>query len=440
MLGSSRLTAAVSTLREGRGFIRAAEHETLGVDEILDRIAAGTMVAIGNRATDDRDDMTSCLIGSGARKKICALVGLGPKETDPDVVLSSIQVILAARPDVIMELSTNDSAHEVRRVLKDVSPVPIGGCATYDLFREFKQPLSRDEFIERFAVSMGAGIDFVLLHAGVDERMLATMATSKRVMPTTSRGGGLVSRYMKVHGRENPIIEFFDDLCEILAETRVVLDLGDIFRPGCLADAGDGLKRAELELLAGLRQRAMDNGVQVLCESGGHMPLDKIPEILAEYRSIVGGAPLWLAGPMVVDTGVTLDATVNALGVAAAAQCDGGDLFASITDNEHYAMPTSPETAQSVRQLRVVIEAVEYASGLPTVVERNLEMSRARRENAWSEQARHSIYPDLSNQVFMQEGLLRDGQPCTICGKYCPHIVVTKAGERSESVKQAYIR
>ena len=123
----------------------------------------------------------------------------------------------------------------------------------------------------------------------------------------------------------------------------------------------------------------------------------------------------------------------NTIGVATAGAC-GGDMFASITQNEHYAMPTAPETAEAVRNVRVAIAALDLARDFEPEAVRNRELSEARRMNAWADQADLSLYPDLSNQVFMQHDLLKDGKPCTICGIYCPHVVVKKTVETPADV------
>ncbi len=103
-------------------------------------------------------------------------------------------------------------------------------------------------------------------------------------------------------------------------------------------------------------------------------------------------------------------------------------MFASITQAEHYAMPTAGDTADAVRNARVAITALELGRGNTDEIARQEAMSRARRKNAWQTQAEHAIFPDLANQVFLQQDLLTDGKPCTICGIYCPHVVTAKVG------------
>lgn len=415
---------ASDLIRDGI-FQRACADEHLPVDSAAAEVEAGHAVFLCSEASRAQMEFRPLIIGGSSRKKIAALIGLGPRDTDREAILRSISVILAARPDAIMDLTTNPSGVALRAELKDLVGVPLGACLTYDLFTDFRTPLTRSDFAERFEAGLATGIDFVLLHMGMNQRVIEQMQKSQRTMPTTSRGGGLISRYMIHHKRENPLIEYFDEILALCRKYGVVLDTGDIFRPGCIEDAGDDLKWAEIELIAELRETARASGVQVLCEAGGHIPLDKIPELIPQYKAALGGAPLWLAGPMVVDTAVTLDSIVNTLGAYTAAE-HGGDMFASITQNEHYAMPTAPETAEAVRNVRVAIEAHDVARRWEPVMQRNLEMGRARRRNAWQDQASHSLYPDLSNQVFLQHDLLTDGKPCTICGIYCPHIVVKK--------------
>ncbi|CAN5596555.1 phosphomethylpyrimidine synthase [soil metagenome] len=409
-------------------FMAACAAEQVDPAVVAKAVDDGTVVFLRSRASRSVETFAPALVGTGTRAKVTALIGLGPRDRDRASIIDSMSVIVAARPDAVIDLTTNPEGIALRHELKEVMGVPLGACLTYDLFGDPRRKIGKNEFLERFEAGLAPGVDFALIHAGMDWSLIEAMKHSDRVMPTTSRGGGLVSRYMRRHECDNPLLEHLEDIAEICRRYEVVLDLGDIFRPGCIADAGDELKMQELGVIAGARERLMAAGVQVLCEAGGHMPIDKIPALISEYKRVLGGAPLWLAGPMVVDTAITLDSIVNTIGVAVAGQ-HGGDMFASITQNEHYAMPTAVETAEAVRNVRVAISALDVARHFPAALSRNHELSKARRLNAWSDQAELSLYPDLSRQVFLQHDLLKDGQPCTICGIYCPHVVVKKDHE-----------
>lgn len=418
----------IDNLATDAKFVATCQEEKLDPRTVAEEVINGTVIFLRSNASRAQENYRPLLVGANTRRKITALIGLGPRDRDRETIVQTMSVILAARPDAVMDLTTNPEGIALRRELKEVVGVPLGACLTYDLFTNPRKKMSKSEFLEKFEAGLEPGVDFTLVHMGMSWDIIEAMKKSSRIMPTTSRGGGLVSRYMQTHHCENPLVEWLDEIVEICRRYEVVLDLGDIFRPGCAADAGDDLKWMEIRLLAEQRKRILAGGVQVLCESGGHIPLNLISQLIPAYKEALGGAPLWLAGPMVVDTAVTLDSIVNTIGVAVAGQ-HGGDMFASITQNEHYAMPTAPETAEAVRNVRVAISAISLANGFEPEVVRNRELSKARRLNAWADQAELSLYPDLSNQVFMQHDLLKDGKPCTICGIYCPHVVVKKDEE-----------
>ncbi|GGK69145.1 phosphomethylpyrimidine synthase ThiC [Nocardia camponoti] len=410
-------------------FIATCDREGIGVDVAADAVIDGTMVFLRSNDSRTQDGYHPILVGAGTRRKVTALIGLGPRDTDRAAIVDSMAVINAAGPDAVIDLTTNPEGIALRRELKEVVGVPLGCCLTYDLFAQPRKKLGRDEFLERFELGLDSGVDFVLIHAGINPELARMSEQSNRIMPTTSRGGGLVARYMRMHNTESPLHEFFDGILEICRRRGVVLDLGDIFRPGATADAGDELKWREIELLAQLRHRALDAGVQVLCETGGHIPLHRIPELIPAYKEALGGAPLWLAGPMVVDNAVTLDSIVNTLGVAAAGTC-GGDMFASITQVEHYLMPTGIDTAEAVRNVKVAITALELGRGNTTEIARQRAISVARRANNWDVQATHALYPGLATNAFINAGL-KTGAPCTICGSLCPHLTAKKDHEET---------
>ncbi|MGX1778367.1 phosphomethylpyrimidine synthase ThiC [Nocardia brasiliensis] len=409
-------------------FIETCARDTeVDPEDAARAVQDGTMVFLRSEASRHMTNFRPLLVGSGTRRKVAGLIGLGPRDRDRQTIVESMSVILAARPDAVMDLTTNPEGVALRTDLKEIVGIPLGACLTYDLFAEPRKKLSHDEFVERFELGLAPGVDFVLIHAGINPVLAELSEKSDRIMPTTSRGGGLIARYMRMHQCENPLIEYYDDILDICRRREVVLDLGDIFRPGATADAGDELKWREIQLLAELRKEALASGVQVLCESGGHIPMHQIPSLISTYKEALGGAPLWLAGPMVVDNAVTLDSIVNTLGVATAGQ-HGGDMFASITQVEHYAMPKATDTAEAIRNVQVAITALEVAFGNPAEVARQRAISVARRANDWEIQQGHALYPDLAGNVFIQHGL-RKGAPCTICGSLCPHLTAKKEHE-----------
>ena len=71
-----------------------------------------------------------------------------------------------------------------------------------------------------------------------------------RLIGIVSRGGSLLAKWMLVHGRQNPMYELWDEICEIMRRYDVTFSIGDGLRPGGLADATDAAQLAELATLA----------------------------------------------------------------------------------------------------------------------------------------------------------------------------------------------
>jgi phosphomethylpyrimidine synthase len=395
-----------------------SKQEQIDRDALVAAIESGTSVILCGKARAAREPSTAIVLGEIARPKICALVGATSADDDPTLNLQALQV---AGADCIIDLSTVKNANDYRKTLRRTWQKPLGICVTYDLFSRRRQPYTRESFQSALRAALDCEPDFALAHVGVSRELMQDAAKSKRIMPTTSRGGGLIWAYMERTGADNPFVEYFDILISEMREVGAVLDLGDVFRPGCTADAGDELKEMELHFLAELRRSAMTGGVQVLCESGGHMTFDAIEELIPRYKKILGGAPLWLAGPLPTDRAITLDSIANVIGVALAAR-HGGNLFASLTNVEHYMMPTAVETSESVRHLRVALDAVDLTQGRAHAVSANRDVSEARRRNDWDRQATHALFPALARNAFLDADLGVPGKPCTICGPLCPHI------------------
>ena len=101
------------------------------------------------------------------------------------------------------------------------------------------------------------GVDFLTLHCGVNLQALGALRSDPRVMSVVSRGGAFHVAMMVERGEENPLYAEYDYLLEILAETGVVISLGDGMRPGCLQDAGRHAKTVEYLTLGELARRAL---------------------------------------------------------------------------------------------------------------------------------------------------------------------------------------
>jgi phosphomethylpyrimidine synthase len=246
--------------------------------------------------------------------------------------------------DAIMDLSTGGDLNETRRtILKEVD-VPVGTVPIYQAALEKANvravvDMSSDDMFNAVRNHAKDGIDFVTIHAGVNQNSLARLKLSGRILDVVSRGGAFLVAWMIHNERENPFYEEYDYLLEIANEYDLTLSLGDGMRPGCISDASDRAKFAEAITLGELVKRAREEGVQAMVEGPGHVPLDEIEASVKIIKHVTDFAPLYLLGPLVTDIAPGYDHFVSSIGGAVAGMY-GADFLCMVSPSEHLALPS----------------------------------------------------------------------------------------------------
>jgi len=246
--------------------------------------------------------------------------------------------------DTIMDLSTGGDLDEVRRlILKEVN-VPVGTVPIYQaaLGKRGERAvvdMTSDDMFNAVRQHAKDGIDFVTIHAGVNLNSLERLKRCNRILDVVSRGGAFLVAWMIHNECENPFYAEYDYLLEIAKEYELTLSLGDGMRPGCIADASDRAKYMENIILGELVALAREEGVQVIVEGPGHVPLDEIEASVKTIKHITDFAPLYLLGPLVTDIAPGYDHIVSAIGGAVAGMY-GADFLCMVSPSEHLALPS----------------------------------------------------------------------------------------------------
>ncbi len=168
---------------------------------------------------------------------------------------------------------------------------------------------------------------------------------------------------MIYNGRENPLYEYYDRVLEIAKQYDVTLSLGDGLRPGCLADATDRAQIEETILLGELTERAWTEGVQVMIEGPGHVPLDQIEANVLLQKKLCKGAPFYVLGPLVTDISPGYDHITCAIGGAIAGMA-GADFLCYVTPSEHLKLPSIEDVREGVIATRIAGHAADIARGI----------------------------------------------------------------------------
>jgi phosphomethylpyrimidine synthase len=378
----------------------------------------GTMVLLHNPA---HTNGCPVLVGQPARIKINANIGTSPFKNDPDLEMRKLAAAQKAGAHTVMDLSTGGDLDAIRRQMLASTSLALGTVPIYGLAQNFiaagEDPagMQADDLFQEIQKQAEQGVDFMTVHCGVTRRAVRLARQSKRLMGVVSRGGSLLARWMEKNNQENPLYEQFDRLLDIALAHNVTLSLGDGMRPGAVADAGDGPQWEEVVVLGELAARAGKAGVQVMIEGPGHVPLSQVQAQIQGIKTLCLNAPLYVLGPLTLDTAPGYDHIGGAIGGALAVMY-GVDFLCYITPAEHLTLPGIQDVEQGVRASVIAAQSGELALGRPWAVKMNNAMSRARHELDWETMTRLAVDPETVVQRRQEH---RQREECAMCGEFC---------------------
>lgn len=395
---------------------------------LSEKILAGTAVIPNNR---NRALKRPVGIGQGLRTKVNANLGTSTDYPDIRPELDKLNAAVAVGADTVMDLSTAGDLDEIRRLIINLSPVPVGTVPIYQATVESQRlngslvDMSVDDMFAVIERQARDDVDFMTVHCGVTREAISCLSRQQRVADVVSRGGAFMIAWMLRHDRENPLLENYDRLLEIAARYDVTLSLGDGMRPGCLADASDQAQIQELITLGKLVEETRRADVQVIIEGPGHMPFDQIEANVKLEKELCGGAPFYVLGPLVTDIAAGYDHIAAAIGGTMAAAA-GVDFLCYVTPREHLGLPSLDDVREGVIVSRIAAHAADIVKGVPGAADWDLKMARARKSLNWKEQLELAIDPVRAKRLHEERQRSSTGQTCTMCSEYCAMKLVSE--------------
>lgn len=396
---------------------KAAQDEDLSIGEIEKGVASGHIVVpVNNNHYVEKP----CAIGTGLKTKVNANIGLSSDDSNIENEVEKMKVAVKAGADTIMDLSTGPTYQECRVTLLKECPIPVGTVPVYQIAKEAKNGFNNvpeKDFIKVLEKQAIEGVDYFTIHAGINYEATKFIGKNQRIINVVSRGGALMAAWMRANKAENPFLSQFKDVLEILREHNVTLSLGDSLRPGAILDATDRLQIMELLLLGDLQQIALKAGVQTMIEGPGHVPLDQIKENVMLQKSICHGAPFYVLGPLVTDSGMGYDHITSAIG-GAIASAAGADYLCYVTPAEHVALPNKYDVHEGVVATKIAAHAGDIVKKLPSSLRRDKYMSIARNKRDWKTMFALSLEPERA-QEMRRKSSPGEEDVCTMCGELC---------------------
>ncbi len=395
-----------------------AEYEEVPTDFVEQKFLSGEIVIFKN----SNRDIKPVAVGTGLKTKVNANIGSSPDFFDIETELSKLAAAIDAGADAVMDLSTGGNIPEFRKEIINRSTVPLGTVPLYEVAGEMFQQnkslmeMTIDDFLSIISRQAAEGVDFMTIHSGITKESIKSIKSSDRIIEITSRGGAIIAEWMNLNNSENPLFEYFDEICEILSEYNVVLSLGDGMRPGAIHDANDRGQIHEMIILGQLTKRAKEMGVQTIIEGPGHMPLNTISENIKLQKSICDNAPYYVLGPLVTDVAPGYDHITSAIGGAIAAS-EGADFLCYVTPAEHLRLPTVEDVKEGVMASRIAAHAADIVKLGEKAAQWDHEMSKARKNRDWEKMFNLSIDEEKA-RTYRAEIDSEDDQ-CSMCGEFC---------------------
>ena len=417
--GAQQQATAVTQLEQARLGIttpemrRVAGREPhLTAEQVRSEVAAGRMIIPANTVHLGYR-LDAMAIGRASRTKINANLGASPVSSGTGEEVEKLRWAIRWGADTAMDLSTGGDLDACREAILRDSTVPIGTVPIYSMIIGRKiEDLSHEVILEVVERQAKQGVDYFTIHAGVLREHLKYV--EKRLIGIVSRGGSLLAKWMLVHGKQNPMYELFDDICDIMREYDVSFSLGDGLRPGGLADATDDAQLAELETIAELTERAWAKGVQVMVEGPGHVPFDQIEYNMKLQRRLCHGAPFYVLGPLVTDVFPGYDHITSSIGATSAAY-HGASMLCYVTPKEHLGLPKREDVKQGCVAYKIAAHAADVALGFPGSRDWDDELTKARAALNWDRHFDLAFDTDTA-RAFHDEDLDVDTDFCAMCG------------------------
>ncbi len=297
-------------------------------------------------------------------------------------------------PDCFMDLSIGQYPTPLYKdIIRDFD-CPVGTVPAYS-FPDDEKVLG-EEALDILKRRADDGISFFTLHLTASEKLF-NRALKIRKIPVTSRGGSIVLRQMLDMGDENIWLTLLPKIIDLAKAYGITISLGTTFRPAGIEEACDEVHLSETQEQLKMCQMLQAEGVQVMVENVGHIPLDKLEKHCELLRLF--NAPIMPLGPLPTDCAVEEDHIASAIGASMMGYWNCAHIINCITRSEHTKSFFSiEETLEAIRTAKLTAHIIDVAKGI------NVEQDKAMFEK----------------RATMENCLDGDNGQCNRCAHYCP--------------------
>lgn len=368
--------------------LRPCEKEKVDINTFMEKINNNKIVVLkGNY-------FTVC-IGHDLSLRVNSSIGLN-NEQEYKNEIEKIRLVKKHKykTDIMMDLSTVKMAKPLYTEIISEIGCPVGTIPYYVCFNN-DSGIEKNELLYTIEKQAESGVSFMTLHLTADIS-LGKKAYLRKI-PVISRGGNILMRDMVINNRKiNILLENLDEIIKICKKYNIVISIGSTFRPSSQYDALDEIHMQELNAQKLMAKYLISQGIHIIQEGVGHIPLHKIPQYISELRRDFY-IPFMPLGPIVSDRTQGLDHICSAIGASYMALLGGADVINAVTREEHTGGIPSEKS---------ILEAIETARTVSTIIDETRFFSFFNKHN-------ENIYNCIG---------IPDKVGCSRCGVECPFI------------------
>lgn len=317
--------------------------------------------------------------GPGKKTLVNSLIGFN-LENEYEYELGKLDSIIniVEKPDIITDLSTRKVCTPDTLWYKIANETQcVAATLPVYLVKAKDNIIDVNELLETIIEQMENGVGLITIHPTANKEIFSE--SRKRMVPITSRGGGLVIKDLiaKEFKDENAYLKILPQIISHARKHGIVLSIGTIFRSGNIFDSNDKAQRMEIALQILLANLISHSDVGVIIESPGHARPRDIKEISRVLRRT--GFPVMPLGPIPTDAAAGMDHVSGAIGATIMGLEGCAHILAAVTREEHTGgRPTIESTIEAIKTARIAAHIIDIHNNNDTVIDMEIAQSRAK--------------------------------------------------------------
>lgn len=335
------------------------------------------------------------VIGKNKNVLVNQLIGINRKE-DYTECLTKINMWEkeVERPDIITDVSTYDSElYHVWEYALEKGDYIVGTVPIY--FVKDKSHLDKEELLSVIYTQLSKGVRIITIHPTPTHELIEL--AKNRIVPFTSRGGGIIIRDFIYNNRKRNIyLECLDEIISMCIEFGAAISIGTSFRAANIFDSMDEVQKREIRMQYEFADYIDSKGGNVIVEMPGHASPHKVEEL----NTMISDKkyPIMPLGPIVTDIGEGRDHITAAIGLTLMGMKGNVQVIAAVTAEEHTGeIPSKESTYEAVKTAKLVAHIIDME-----------QINDYSRDYQYATSRKESCIVDET------------GKSCLRCGAYCP--------------------